>query len=276
MYISPRELYREAESKKVAIGAFNTNNLEVTQAIIASAETIGVPIIIQTTPKAINYAGLDELFALVKAAIDGSSVPITIHLDHATEIETVKKCLEKGYRSVMFDGSKLLFEENVAATKKVVDLAHRFDAFIEGEIGRIAKGEEGVENGVSGLTDPDEAENFTRLTGVNSLAISIGNIHGAPEGEKLNLELLKSIKQKVEVPLVLHGASGLSRSDIISAIENGVRKINIDTQIKKAFKKSLQEDIDDPNKDIRDCLSDAREDVETVVIKYLKIFNNLE
>lgn len=276
MYISPRELFDQANIKGVALGAFNTNNLEVTQAIVAGAEAVGSPIIIQTTPKAIDYAGLDELFALVKAAIDGSGVPITIHLDHATEIETVKLCLEKGYRSVMFDGSKLPFEENVAATKKVVDLAHRFDAFVEGEIGRIAKGEEGIENGAGGLTDPDEAENFAKLTGVNSLAISVGNIHGAPEGEKLNQELLKSIKQKVEIPLVLHGASGLSRSDIVGAIENGVRKINIDTQIRRAFKKSLEENVPDPNKDIRDFLSDAREDVEAVVIKYLKIFNNLE
>lgn len=276
MFISPRELFKQAENKKVAIGAFNTNNLEVTQAIISAAEDLGVPIIIQTTAKAISYAGLDELFALIKAAIDGSRVPMTIHLDHATEIEIVKKCLEKGYRSVMFDGSRLPFEENVAATKKAVDLAHRFDAFIEGEIGRIAKGEEGVESGGKGLTDPDEAEKFVKLTGVNSLAISIGNVHGAPEGEKLNIELLKSINQKVEAPLVLHGASGLSRSDIKQAISNGVRKINIDTQIRRAFKKSLAENVDDPNKDIRDFLSDAREDVETVVVKYLKIFNNIE
>lgn len=275
MFISPRELFEQAGTKEVAIGAFNTNNLEVTQAIITAAETINVPIIIQTTPKAIDYAGLDELFAIVKIAIDGSKVPVTIHLDHATEIEVVKKCLDKGYKSVMFDGSKLPFEENVAETKKVVDLAHRYDAFVEGEIGRISKGEEGVKNGGGEFTNPDEAENFVRLTGVNSLAISIGNIHGAPEGEKLNIELLKSINQKVKIPLVLHGASGLSRRDLKQAIANGIRKINIDTQIRRAFKKSLEENVDDPDKDIRDFLSDAKEDIETVIIKYLKIFNNL-
>lgn len=276
MFISPRELFVQAENKKIAIGAFNTNNLEVTQAIIAAAETVDVPIIIQTTPKAIDYAGLDEIFAIIKTAIDNSKMPATIHLDHAIELDVVKNCLDKGYKSVMFDGSRLAFPENVAATKKVVDLAHRYDAFVEGEIGRISKGEEGVENGSSGLTDPDEAEKFVKLTGVNSLAISIGNIHGAPEGEKLNLGLLKSIKQKVDVPLVLHGASGLSRNDIKQAIESGVRKINIDTQIRRAFKQSLEENVDDPNKDIRDFLTDAKEDVETVVIKYLKIFNNLD
>src|SRR3990172_10447010 len=103
MFISPRELFKQADSRKVAIGAFNTNNLEVTQAIVAGAEAVGFPIIIQTTPKAINYAGLDELFALVKAAIDEVEIPITIHLDHCTDISLVKICLEKGYRSVMFD-----------------------------------------------------------------------------------------------------------------------------------------------------------------------------
>ncbi len=276
MFISPRELYKSADSKKVAIGAFNTNNLEVTQAIVAGAEAVRLPIIIQTTPKAIDYAGLNELFAVIKAAIDDTKIPVTVHLDHCTEIDLVKICLEKGYRSVMFDGSSLPFEENVAATKKVVDLAHQFDAFVEGEIGRISKSEEGVSNGKPAYTDPDEAKNFARLTGVNSLAISIGNIHGAPQGEKLNIDLLKLINQKVDIPLVLHGASGLSRIDLKQAIDNGIRKINIDTQIKKAFKKSLQEDVDDPNKDIRDCLTNAKEDVELVVIKYLKIFNGID
>jgi len=177
---------------------------------------------------------------------------------------------------VMFDGSKLPFEENVAVTKRVVDLAHRYDAFVEGEIGRIAKGEEGVDEGESNFTNPEEATKFAVLTGVNSLAISIGNIHGAPSGEKLNLNLLKEINEKVDIPLVLHGASGLGRGDLRQAIEFGVRKINIDTQIRRAFKVGLQENIDDPNKDIRDYLSDAKEDVEQVVERYLKIFNNIE
>jgi len=276
MFASARELFKQAEENKVAIGAFNTNNLEVTQAIIAGAEKLRLPVIIQTTPSAIQYAGLDEIFALVKELINDTKIPATIHLDHATEINLVKECLEKGYRSVMFDGSKLPFEENVAVTKRVVDLAHRYDAFVEGEIGRIAKGEEGVDEGESNFTNPEEATKFAVLTGVNSLAISIGNIHGAPSGEKLNLNLLKEINEKVDIPLVLHGASGLGRGDLHQAIEFGVRKINIDTQIRRAFKVGLQENVDDPNKDIRDYLSDAKEDVEQVVERYLKIFNNIE
>jgi len=276
MFASTRELFKQAEENKVAIGAFNTNNLEVTQAIIAGAEKLQLPVIIQTTPSAIQYAGLDEIFALVKELINDTKIPAAIHLDHATEINLVKECLEKGYRSVMFDGSKLPFEENVAVTKRVVDLAHRYDAFVEGEIGRIAKGEEGVDEGESNFTNPEEATKFAVLTGVNSLAVSIGNIHGAPSGEKLNLNLLKEINEKVDIPLVLHGASGLGRGDLRQAIEFGVRKINIDTQIRRAFKVGLQENIDDPNKDIRDYLSDAKEDVEQVVERYLKIFNNIE
>ena len=276
MFISPRELFRKAEEKKVAIGAFNTNNLEITQAIVGAAESLNLPAIIQTTPKAIAYAGLKELFAIVKTAIDQAKAPITIHLDHCRDFDLLKKCLECGYKSVMFDGSYLPFEENVAATKKAVDLAQRFEAFIEGEIGRISKGEEGIKDGSGDFTDPDEAADFAKLTGVNSLAVSIGNIHGAPSGEKLNLNLLKEINEKVDIPLVLHGASGLGRGDLRQAIEFGVRKINIDTQIRRAFKVGLQENIDDPNKDIRDYLSDAKEDVEQVVERYLKIFNNIE
>ena len=276
MFISPRELFRKAEEKKVAIGAFNTNNLEITQAIVGAAESLNLPAIIQTTPKAIAYAGLKELFAIVKTAIDQAKAPITIHLDHCRDFDLLKKCLECGYKSVMFDGSYLPFEENVAATKKAVDLAQRFEAFVEGEIGRIPKGEEGIKDGSGDFTDPDEAADFAKLTGVNSLAVSIGNIHGAPSGEKLNLNLLKEINEKVDIPLVLHGASGLGRGDLRQAIEFGVRKINIDTQIRRAFKVGLQENIDDPNKDIRDYLSDAKEDVEQVVERYLKIFNNIE
>ena len=276
MFISPRELFRKAEEKKVAIGAFNTNNLEITQAIVGAAESLNLPAIIQTTPKAIAYAGLKELFAIVKIAIDQAKAPITIDLDHCRDFDLLKKCLECGYKSVMFDGSHLPFEENVAATKKAVDLAQRFEAFVEGEIGRISKGEEGIKDGSGDFTDPDEAADFAKLTGVNSLAISIGNVHGAPSGEKLNLNLLKEINEKVDIPLVLHGASGLGRGDLRQAIEFGVRKINIDTQIRRAFKVGLQENIDDPNKDIRDYLSDAKEDVEQVVERYLKIFNNIE
>lgn len=273
MFISPRELFREAENKKVAIGAFNTGNLEVTQAIVSAAESLNLPAIIQTTPKAIEYAGLEELFALVKVAIDNSAVSLTIHLDHGTDIEMVKKCLDLGYRSVMFDGSKLSFEENIATTKKVVDLAHKYDAFVEGEIGIIGRQKD---NQKKEYTDPKEAVDFVRLTGVNTLAVSVGNIHGAPAGEKLNLELLKLINKEVEVPLVMHGASGLSKSDLVGAIKSGVRKINIDTKIKRAFKESLQENIDDPDKDFRQYLSEAREDVEKIVAGYLKVFNNLE
>jgi len=276
MFISPRELFKKAEEREVAIGAFNTGNLEITQAIVSAAESLKLPAIIQTTPKAIEYAGLDELFALVKIAIDGSAAPLTIHLDHCTNIEMVKKCLDLGYRSVMFDGSKLSFEENVAATKKVVDLAHKYDAFIEGEIGVIGHGKNNQREDITGYTNPEEAKDFVRLTGVNTLAVSVGNIHGAPMGEKIDLELLKLINKEIEVPLVMHGASGLSRSDLVGVINNGVRKINIDTQIKKAFKVSLQENINDPDKDFRQYLSDAKEDVETVIKKYLKLFNRLE
>jgi len=276
MFISLRELYKMAEEKNVGIGAFNTNNLEITQAIVSAAEELSLPLIVQTTPGAIEYAGLKELFGIVKTLIDESAVPLTIHLDHAKEIDLINRCLDIGYKSVMFDGSDLLFENNVSETKKVVDLAHKYGALVEGEIGVVGRSEEGREKVLQKYTDPDQAVNFVRLTGVDALAVSIGNIHGGPTKEKIDLDLLKKIDQVVDVPLVLHGASGLSGSDIVQAIKFGIRKINIDTQIKRSFKKGLQENIDDPDKDLRDYLSDAREDAENTIKKYLRLFNNIE
>ncbi len=276
MFISLRELYKMAEEKNVGIGAFNTNNLEITQAIVSAAEELSLPLIVQTTPGAIEYAGIKELFGIVKTLIDESAVPLTIHLDHAKEIDLINRCLDIGYKSVMFDGSDLLFENNVSETKKVVDLAHKYGALVEGEIGVVGRSEEGREKVLQKYTDPDQAVNFVRLTGVDALAVSIGNVHGGPTKEKIDLDLLKKIDQVVDVPLVLHGASGLGRSDIVQAIKFGIRKINIDTQIKRSFKKGLQENIDDPDKDLRDYLSDAREDAENTIKKYLKLFNNIE
>jgi len=276
MFISLRELYKMAEEKNVGIGAFNTNNLEITQAIVSAAEELSLPLIVQTTPGAIEYAGLKELFGIVKTLINESAVPLTIHLDHAKEIDLINRCLDIGYKSVMFDGSDLLFENNVSETKKVVDLAHKYGALVEGEIGVVGRSEEGREKVLQKYTDPDQAVNFVRLTGVDALAVSIGNVHGGPTKEKIDLDLLKKIDQVVDVPLVLHGASGLGRSDIVQAIKFGIRKINIDTQIKRSFKKGLQENIDDPDKDLRDYLSDAREDAENTIKKYLKLFNNIE
>lgn len=276
MFTNPRDLYQEAEEKKLAIGAFNTNNLEVTQAIVSAANELGAPVIIQTTPSAIEYAGLKEIFNIARTLIDESNVKMTIHLDHAKNLNIISDCLEVGYKSVMFDGSDLLFENNVAETKKIVDMAHKMGAIVEAEIGVVGRGEEGREVVRQKMTNPEEARDFVKLTGVDALAVSIGNIHGAPEGEKINLDLLQKINDIIDVPLVLHGASGLHSNDIKDAIKNGVRKINIDTQIRQAFKKSLQENVDDENLDFRDFLTEAKDDVKSVVLKYLKLFNGIE
>lgn len=276
MFISTRELFQQADENGSAIGAFNTNNLEVTEAIVGAANELKLPLLIQTTPSAIKYAGLKEIFTIVKTAIDESQIPMAIHLDHGDNIEIVKQCLEIGYKSVMFDGSKLPFEENVAETKKVVELAHQFGAFVEGEIGVVSRGESGVKNAENSYTDPEEASQFAKLTGVNSLAVSVGNVHGAPSGEKLNIDLIKEIHKVVPVPLVLHGASGLSKSDISAAISAGIRKINIDTQLRKAFQNSVAENAPKPEMEFRQFLEEATFDTKQVVKKYLKIFNALE
>lgn len=276
MFISLRDLYKKAENDSVAIGAFNTNNLEVSQAIVSAANELQLPLIIQTTPSALEYAGLRELFSIIKNLIDESPIPMVIHLDHAKDLGIIAQCLEIGYKSVMYDGSDLLYENNVAETKKVVELAHKYGASVEAEVGVVGRGEEGREVVRQKMTGVDEALNFVKLTGVDSLAVSIGNIHGAPEGESIDLNLLKDINAAIDIPLVLHGASGLKPTMIKEAIANGIRKINIDTQIRRAFKQGIKDSIDDPDKDIREFLSEAKSDAEDVVKKYLKLFNRID
>lgn len=270
MFINVADELKKAKENHYAIGAFNTSNLEVTKAICRAAKKADKPIIIQVTPSAISYAGMQQIFDIVKNEIDASGIEAAIHLDHAKDFEIVHEAINAGFRSVMIDGSSLPFAENVALTRKVVDLAQTKNVSVEGEIGVIAQGEEG-ELEEEELSSPDQTKKFIELTGIDSIAVSVGNVHGAPVGEKLKLDLLKEISQEIEIPLVIHGASGLSPEDIVEAVKFGVAKINIDTQIRHSFVEGLKEANLDAG-DYREILSLAMDKVEEAVAKKIALF----
>jgi len=267
-----RKSLREARANGFAIGAFNTNNLEVTKAICRAAAKFDRPILIQTTPSAIEYAGLNSIFDIVRDEIESSKIKAAIHLDHAKDFKIIKEAVEAGYKSIMFDGSRYSFDENVAMTVEVVQFAHENGVCVEAEVGVIAREEGGYLSGQSILSAPEQVKKFIELTGVDSIAVSVGNEHGAPKGEKINLPLLQKIADIIEIPLVMHGASGLSSGDIREAISIGVSKFNIDTKIKHAFASEIE---GSKAEDYRDALKEGMEEVEKVVAHYIKIFNNL-
>jgi fructose-bisphosphate aldolase class II len=292
---------QRAKREAYAVGAFNIQNLESLLAVVEAAAEERSPVIVAVTPSAIKYAGLNYLARLVKTAAEASPAPMSLHLDHGEDIETVKKCLEAGFTSVMIDGSHLKFEENIALTKRVVDVAHPRGVSVEGELGRLAGIEEKtVEEREAVLTDPKEAEEFVKRTGVDALAVSIGTSHGAYKfkGEpRLDFERLRLIRERVDVPLVLHGASsvpqwiiekatkygaelagakGIPEDHIKKAIALGIKKINIDTDLRLAFTATVREVLANSPKefDPRKILGPAKEAMKEVVKAKMRLFGS--
>ncbi len=276
MLVTLNKVLRIAQAQKFAVGAFNTANLELTQAIISAAEAMHAPVIIQTSEKAIEYAGMKEIAALVLTRAKESPVPVVFHVDHGRTHQVLYDALEAGYTSIMFDGSHLPYKDNLHWTSEMVRRAHRKGISVEAELGRVG----GVEDDVSadeGLTDPMLAAEFVKATHCDALAIGIGNNHGKPKpGEHLHLDQLERIRAKVDIPLVLHGASGTPESQIKKAIALGITKINIDTDLRIAFaeaeRKVLGQDKDlyDP----RAILGPATESVKQVVIQKIALFGS--
>lgn len=277
-----RNLLKEANRKKYALGAFNTQNLETTLAIMRAAEKNRASFVMQVSEATIDYAGLESIAEIVKTAAkkEMKRGRAALHLDHGKKFESIIGCIKAGFSSIMMDASHLPFKENIAATKKAVQYAHKHGAFAQGELGRLAGVEDVVR--VSGheafMTHPDEAAEFVKKTGVDTLAVSIGNIHGIAkirEGvPKLDLERLKEIGKKVKVPLVLHGASGIPEEEIKKAIKLGIRIINIDTEIRLAFTDSLRATLSGDKNifDPRKVLTPAMEAVKKVVADKMRIF----
>lgn len=277
--VTVAELLKEAEKGGYAVGAFNCNNMEIVQAIIEAAEKEKAPVIIQASQGAIKYAGIEYITAMSKLAAEMASVPVALHLDHGTSFEQVMKCIRYGFTSVMIDGSKLPFEENIALTKKVVDVARAVGVSVEAELGKIGGTEDdiSVSEREAFFTDPEEAKVFVEKTGVDSLAVAIGTAHGQYKGEpKLDFDRLKKIRELTKIPIVLHGSSGVPDDSLRKAIELGVRKVNIDTNIREAFVWKMKEIIDKNPKEIdpRKILGPAKEAAVEVIREKIRVFGS--
>lgn len=235
------EMLKKAQEGGYAVGAFNVENMEMAQAIIGAAEELNAPVILQTTPSTVKYAGLSLYYANVAALAAKASVPVAIHLDHGSSFELAMQALREGYTSIMIDGSHSVFEENIAVTKRVVDAAAPNGIPVEAELGKVGGKEDDLDGGNGGYTVPEEAKEFVERTGVSSLAVAIGTAHGVYVGEpKLDVERLKEIRKLVSIPLVLHGASGLSDESVKDCIREGICKVNFATELRIAYSEGVK------------------------------------
>ncbi|MCI5761038.1 MAG: class II fructose-1,6-bisphosphate aldolase [Ligilactobacillus agilis] len=245
-FVNGNEIFTAARQGHYAVGAFNTNNLEWTRAILKAAQEKNTPVLIQVSMGAAKYMGD---YKLVKTLVEeemrvmGITVPVVMHLDHGN-YEAAKACIEAGYTSVMFDGHDLPFEENLAKTKEIVELAHAKGISVEAEVGSIGGEEDGI-IGAGELADVEEAKQIAAL-GVDYLACGIGNIHGKypKEWQGLNFDRLKELADAIDTPLVLHGGSGIPKEQIIKAIKMGVSKVNINTECQLAFAKATRKYVE--------------------------------
>ena len=297
--VTTKEMFEKSMKEKFAIGAFNINNMEFIQAITEAANEAKSPVILQVSSSAIKYANMNYLIKMVEAAVEETDIPIALHLDHGPDFETCKMCIDAGFTSVMIDGSKYDFEENVAITKKVVEYAHSKGVVVEAELGKLA----GVEDDVNvaeddaRYTDPDQAQEFVERTGCDSLAIAIGSSHGAYKFKgdaKLRFDILAKIKEKLPAtPIVLHGASsvipalvemcnnnggdipgakGCPDEMLKQAGESGVSKINVDTDLRLAMTAQIRRVFNEEPSvfDPRKYLGAAREEIKKTVLHKIK------
>ena len=242
MLVTTKELLLKAQKGNYAVGAFNVENMEMVMAVIAAAEELNAPVIMQTTPSTVKYAGLDYYLANVATAAKNAKVPVAMHLDHGSSFSLAMQALRQGYTSIMIDGSHSVFEENIAITKSVVDACKPSNIPVEAELGKVGGKEDDLDGGDGGYTDPKEALEFVQKTGVNSLAVAIGTAHGVYKGEpKLDLDRLVEIRKIVDVPLVLHGASGLSEEAVKESIKRGICKVNFATELRIAYTDGVKE-----------------------------------
>ena len=235
--ITTKQILKQAQEGNYAIGAFNVENMEMVMAVISAAEEMNAPVIMQTTPSTVKYAGLDYFLANAKVAASKARVPVVMHLDHGSSFELAAQALRAGYTSIMIDGSHSDFESNIEISKAVVDMCKPSGVAVEAELGKVGGKEDDLDGGDGDLyTDPLEAKEFVERTGVDSLAVAIGTAHGIYKGEpKLDLERLSEIRKVVSVPLVLHGGSGIPDWKVQEAIKRGICKVNYATELRIAY-----------------------------------------
>ncbi|MFW5980996.1 MAG: tagatose-bisphosphate aldolase subunit GatY [bacterium] len=268
--INPLKYIWAAQKFKKAIPAFNIHNLETAQAVVEAAAEKNSPVMIATTPGTLRHAGINCISAIVNSLSETYDIPIALHLDHCSSYEIIIQALRNGYTSVMIDAAELPYKENVDLVKSVVKAAHAVDVAVEAELGRIGGTEDDltVDEREATLTIPSEARDFVNATGIDTLAIAIGTAHGLYQGEpKLDFERLTEINNIVDIPLVLHGASGVPGQSVQKSIENGITKVNIATELKIPMAKAVQDyfaenpEANDPRK----YLGIAKEPVKKVI-----------
>lgn len=279
MLVTGNEILQDAHKKGYGVGAFNVNNMEIVQAIVEAAEETNSPVILQASQGGLKYAGIEYVAELGKLAAKNAKVPVAVHLDHGTDFDQVMLCIRHGFSSVMIDGSRFELEKNIEFTKKVVEIAHIVGVSVEAELGKIGGTEDHitVDEKDATFTDPEEAKRFVEETKVDSLAIAVGTAHGVYKGTpELDFERIKTIKEILNMPLVLHGSSGVADEDIKKAVSLGINKINIDTQLRIAFSNAIKDFLkqDPDNIDPRKIIAPAKVAMKEVIIQKMKIFGS--
>ncbi|WP_338626837.1 tagatose bisphosphate family class II aldolase [Clostridium baratii] len=268
--LSTREMLKKAQEGGYAVPAFNIHNLETLQVVIETAAELRSPVILAGTPSTIKYAGGEYIVAMAEVAAKEYDIPIAIHLDHFEDIDAIKHYVDIGFKSTMIDASHENYENNIRIVKEIVDYAHKFDATVEAELGRLGGQEDDlvVDEKDTMYTNPEQAKDFVEKTGIDSLAVAIGTAHGLYKGKaKLDFDRLKEIREKVDIPLVLHGASDVPDELVKKAISLGICKVNVATDLKIPFSDAVKKYfIENPTaNDPRKYMTPGKEAMKAIV-----------
>lgn len=275
MLVSTKDILQSAQRENNAVAAFNVYNLETVQAALKAAELEQRPVIIALGERYFPTVDVEGFSSMVKTLAGKATVPVSLHLDHAYEKESIERAIRNGFSSVMYDGSKYSFEQNVHYTKEIVDIAHLAGVSVEAEIGSLARGAfSDEEEGDGTLTDPQSAKAFVAETGVDFLAAAIGTVHGMYQGEpSINLSLLEQIRQAVDIPLVLHGGSGTPDPMIVETIKRGICKINVNTEISMAAVAMLEQYVpQNTSAHLSTIMSEMQKAIEPTMAKFVRLF----
>lgn len=280
MYVTLKEVLQDADQLNMAIGAFNTHNLEMLPAIIKAAGKQKTPVIIQTSCGTANYVGHRNLVAVCKSMAEEYGVNVALHLDHAKDFGEIRKAIRAGYSSVMFDGSSFAFKENILGTKQVVNFAKDFGVSVEAELGTVGGTEDGIVVSQDEVfyTDPKDAVQFVAETGIDALAVAIGTNHGQYMSKTdISFERLEQIKAAVDIPLVIHGGTGVKDDDVKKVIDLGIRKFNVGTELLVGWNRKSKECYEAHKENIsnRDNVVPCLTTIEEIVERKISLFKNL-
>lgn len=282
MIANVKDILQKAQAEGYAVGAFNTTNLETTRAIIEAAKELRSPVIVQVTEKTFEYAGARAIYHLIKnvAEFYADEIPVGIHLDHGKSFEVVERAMDIGFASVMYDGSRKGYEDNVMTTKKIVEIAHKLGVVVQAELGNVPYIGEMEMDKIDWneyMTDPDQAKEFTEETGIDTLAVAIGNAHGFfRERPTPDYDRLSEIRKRVSVPIIMHGASDWEHDRVAEVIKRGVSCFNVDTATRLSFLGGLRKALESAEEtDLRKVLGEGREHAKQAVMEKMRSFGSV-